>query len=170
VCIYRTLLNAACVQLDRSLANAEFIWVKFSVSGVDAYLCCCCHPPRPTYNSHDLLNILCGHVEQILEKDCDSVIIISGDLNKLNCSVLESDYGLCQLVQQNTRGLAILDKFLTNRPDLFQSISVFDSIIKTDHKSILVMSVGSHSDNENNNQTVKQQHFKTDVFDRSPTL
>lgn len=88
----------------------------------------------------------------------------------MNCSVLESDYELCQLVQQNTRGVAILDKFLTNRPDLFQSISVFDSIIKTDHKSILVKSVGSHSDNVNNNQTVKQQHFKTVVFDRSLSL
>ena len=29
-------------------------------------------------------------------------------------------------------------------------------------------SVGSHSDNVNNNQTVKQQHFKTVVFDRYP--
>jgi len=31
-----------------------------------------------------------------------------------------------------------------------------------------VKSVGSHSDNVNNNQIVKQQHFRTVVYDRSP--
>ena len=75
--------------------------------------------------------MLWGNCEEIVYMDNDAIIVIAGDLN----TKLESDCGLSQIVDLNTRGSVTLDKFLTNRPDLLQSVSVFSSIVKTDHKA-----------------------------------
>ena len=68
--------------------------------------------------------------------DPDAIISIIGDLNSLDHSKLEAESGLVQLVHDVTHGKNILDKFLTNNPDLF-SVRVASSTIKTKHKTIL---------------------------------
>ena len=47
-----------------------------------------------------------------------------------------SDNGLMQLVNEPTHGTNILDKFITNRPDLF-SVHTVVSSVKTKHKAVL---------------------------------
>ena len=96
----------------------------------------------------------------------DAIIVIAGDLNRLNCAKLESDCGLSQLVDLNTRGSVTLDKFLTNRPDLFQSVSVFSSIVKTDHKAVLVKPTASQSSDLPRRNT--QAHVKSVMYNHSP--
>ena len=83
----------------------------------------------PNYNSRDLLQLLCEHVKEVLAMNNNAVVVMAGDFNQLNYSELEVDLGFSQLVHQNTRGSNILDKFLTNRPDLFSSVTVFDSLV-----------------------------------------
>ena len=61
--------------------------------------------------------MLWGNCEEIVYMDNDAIIVIAGNLNRLNCAKLESDCGLSQLVDLNTRDSVTLDKFLTNRPD-----------------------------------------------------
>jgi len=95
----------------------------------------------------------------------NAVVVIAGDFNQLNCSELEVDLGLSQLVHQNTRGSNILDKFLTNRPDLFSSATVFDSLVKSDHKAILVQGVSNGHCPPVQQQ---QQHLKFVVYERTP--
>jgi len=47
----------------------------------------------------------------------NAVIYLTGDFNQLNISVLVSETGLQQVVNEATRGNSILDLFLTNRPN-----------------------------------------------------
>jgi len=78
VCLYTKYnSNASRVEFNQSLDNAEFVWVSFSVSGANVYLCCCYHPPKPLYSCHDLLSLLCEQIDQILHRDCDAVIILT---------------------------------------------------------------------------------------------
>ena len=86
--------------------------------------------------------------------------------SELLCAKLESDCGLLQLVDLNTRGSVTLDKFLTNRPDLFQSVSVFSSIVKTDHKAVLVKPTASQSSDLPRTNT--QAHVRSVMYNHSP--
>ena len=74
--------------------------------------------------------------------------------------------GLSQLDDLNTRGSVTLDKFLTNRLDLFQSVSVFSSIVKADHKAVLVKHTASRSSDLPRRNT--QAHVKSVMYDHSP--
>ena len=97
--------------------------------------------------------MLRGNCEEIVYMDNDAIIVIAGDLNRLNCAKLESDCGLSQLVDLNIRGSVTLDKFLTDRPDLFQSVSVFKPM------------ASQSSDLPRRNT---QAHVKSVMYDHSP--
>jgi hypothetical protein len=45
------------------------------------------------------------------------------------------------MVDKPTRGSIILNKCLTKRPHLFMAISVIESVVKTDYKSVILKSV-----------------------------
>ena len=49
-------------------------------------------------------------------------------------------FSLSQLVKKPTRGNNILDVFLTRTPFDFSTVKCVDSLINTDHKSIIVNS------------------------------
>jgi len=102
---------------------------------------CCYHPPNPRYESKLDLDQLINGVEQFTATNADTVaneyIIVAGDFNTLVCCILETQYGLTQIVNQPTHGDNILDKVFTNRSDYF-SASVFKSLLKTRHLSVLV--------------------------------
>ena len=50
-----------------------------------------------------------------------------------------SQHNFQQFVKSFTRGQKILDVFLTNCPHLWKQTSVFKSLVRSDHLSILVM-------------------------------
>ena len=53
--------------------------------------------------------------------------------------LLQSLYGLDQIVNVPTHNNNILDKFITNRPDMFV-VQVMQSLVKTKHKALIVNS------------------------------
>jgi hypothetical protein len=65
------------------------------------------------------------------------VIVIAGDFNSFDTSFLEVDFELDQIVDRPTHCNHILDKFFTNRPDIYHA-DVFASIIKTKHQAVYV--------------------------------
>ena len=78
---------------------------------------------------------------------------------------LECDYAFNQLVASVTHGRNILDKVFVNQTDLFVS-SVFDSLIKTKHKAVLI-----HSDNcQFKRLTSEMSRRKTRVYDLKPHI
>ena len=65
------------------------------------------------------------------------VIVLTGDLNGLNCDNLTESFGLAQIVDKPTRGRRTLDVFYTNRPELF-AVTVASSIVTSDHLAVYV--------------------------------
>lgn len=141
VCIYvRHELAAQVVEFSPSDQAMEFIWVKYTIGAHPMYVCCIYHPPKPLYNSANLVDTLCAHVDQIATDNSTAVIVLAGDFNSLNCTMFETDCGLTQLVGNCTRGKHTLDKIFTSRPDLIFSNKVIDSLIKSDHKAVVINS------------------------------
>jgi len=88
--------------------------------------------PTPVYALQQL------HLQRLLSRSkTDEFIILAGDFNLLDCSQLENQYGLVQLVNQPTHGDNILDKVFTNRPDCFVA-SVGRNLLKTKHLAVIV--------------------------------
>ena len=95
--------------------------------------------PDPVYAGGEILDYLSDCCEQVLSSDPDARIVIAGDINQLDINTLMSQHNFQQLVKSFTRGQKILDVFLTNCPHLWKLTSVFKSLVRSDHLSILVM-------------------------------
>jgi len=119
----------------------EFIWLRVNVSVNNSFiLCAIYHPPNSSlrYNASDLLNNISKILDQCTTVFPDDYIVLSGDINTLNMTDLATEHGLEQIVTEPTHGNKILDKFYTNRPDLFPSTTVQLSSIKTKHKAVII--------------------------------
>ena len=68
----------------------------------------------------------------MLETDPDSVFVLTGDLNGLDTTELQTQQGLDQIVNVPTHNNNFLDQFLTNSPELF-TVQVVQSLVKTKH-------------------------------------
>jgi len=53
---------------------------------MSVFLCNCYHPPKPCYSSTAVLDMLCTHINDTLSSDSSAVIVIAGDLNRLDCT------------------------------------------------------------------------------------
>ena len=69
--------------------------------------------------------------------DPSSRIIIAGDINQLPVKDFCMQHNLQQLVSKSTRGLRILDIFITNCPCLWKPPSVFEGLVRSDHMAII---------------------------------
>ena len=104
----------------------EDLWTDIIFAdGSHLVACTCYHPSKPKYNTRDFTD------------HPDNVYILTGDLNQMDSTKFETQLGFVQLVQSPTHNKSIIDKFLRNRPDLF-NIQVMQSLVKTRHKSLLV--------------------------------
>jgi len=66
VCICTSLqLAAQVVEFSPPDQVMEYIWVKCTMDVYPLYVCCIYHPPKPLYNSSNLVDTLCSHVDQI---------------------------------------------------------------------------------------------------------
>ena len=85
-------------------------------------LCACYHPPRSIYDSSEFIIIirLSDNIGLMLESDSDSVFVLTGDLNRLDTTDLQTQQGLDQIVNIPTHNNNILEQFLTNQPDLYR--------------------------------------------------
>ena len=68
------------------------------------------------------------------------IAIISGDINHLDTMEFVTQHAFKQLVTNATRGVNTLDVFLTNRPLLWDTPTVFPSLVRSDHQAVLVPS------------------------------
>lgn len=141
VCIY-VHNDIKCEQLASYSddPNIEILWVKCYFSAQVYYVACCYHPPQPKYQPQVFINSITKAIDQFTSSSTDSAneyIIICGDFNTLDCTVLENYYGLVQIVNQPTHGDNILDKVFTNRSDQFKA-NVYKSLVKTKHMGVFV--------------------------------
>ena len=136
--MYRLLAERLTFLRSCSNAKYEVLWFKCKHPKMASmfYYCVIYHPPKPIYDSKELIDDLMNDIDDLAVADPDAIISIIGDLNDLDHSKLENESGLVQLVKDVTHGKRILDKFLTNNSELF-SIKTINSTIKTKHRAVL---------------------------------
>ena len=91
------------------------------------------HPPRPVYAAADLLSHIESCVAEVTYNYPLADIVVAGDLNQLCDDDIVERTGLTQLVHQPTRGANLLDRVFVSDPQLYDTVRVVSSVVKSDH-------------------------------------
>ena len=101
-----------------------------------------------------IIDYLQDITDDFLDENPKCVVVLGGDLDKLNVDILATKLGFDALVNFPTRGNNILDNVLTNCPSLFHSCYAVDAALKTYHKGVVLPPV-------NKRKTVRmEQEFR----------
>ena len=126
------------IKIYDSETDFECLWCSVFAENSEYYIAAVYNPPDPVYNETDLIDYLVDTCERIMSSDPNARIIIGGDINKLNVTELITQHSLQQMVKSPTRGERILDVFLTNYPLLWRKPIVFNSLVRSDHRGVLI--------------------------------
>ena len=85
-------------------------------------------------------------------------IILAGDLNKLQDDDIVERTGLTQIVRQPTRGANLLDRVFVSDPQLYSTVRVVPSVVKTDHKAVVALPSGATAPNGKTRQRRTFRH------------
>ena len=118
----------------------ELLWVRV---GVDLFVAALYHPPRPVYAAADLLSYVENCVAEVSHDYPLAEIILAGDLNHLQDNDVVERTGLTQIVHQPTRGANLLDRVFVSNPQLYSTVRVVSSVVKSDHKAVVATSGGA---------------------------
>ena len=102
------------------------------------------HPPKPKYDASEFLHELVTGIDVITQHHPSSIILIAGNFNQLDTSIIEVDYRLTQIVTTPTHNQNLNDKVFTNRPDLYDA-HCFKSLVKTKHLAVLITALGDQA-------------------------
>ena len=91
-------------------------------------------------------------------------LFLTGDLNHMETSRFESILGFMQIINTPTHNQNIINKFITNRPDLY-SVQAMQSLVKAKHKAFLV-----NCDKPADNIRSVQPHHMVEVRLYRPTV
>ena len=151
VCLFVSTSLPCRHREDIQTTGLEIIWVEFfNISKRPLLVGCCYRPPSSNRKFYDLL-------EENLDAVIDYDILLVGDFNAKNSDWCETDrttadglilqdlldsFNLTQLCSQPSHldndGLprSLLDLAITNRPDVFKSITVHPPLGTSDHLPI----------------------------------
>ena len=115
----------------------ECLRTKIIAQNSEFFVATIYHPPDYEYNEQDLIEFLIDSCEQLLLSKSNSNIIIAGDINNLNIRSVLNQLPFTQLVKTPTRGLKILDVFITNVPNYWKSVKVVKSLVRSDHDMVI---------------------------------
>ena len=143
-----------CEEIVNVNINTESIYCKIELQGNKSVVVGVVY--RPPNSNTDYMRMVCEEMEEIRRKHRNAVLWIGGDFNlpDINWSTLDiqgiananainqsfidmtSNIGLEQQVNFPTRGEAILDLFLTNRPSLVEKCASLPSL--GDHDVVMI--------------------------------
>ena len=141
VCIYvRSEITSEVIwPAIHSNPSVEIVVLKCKYYQRSYFIACCYYPPKPLYSPDQFNDVITCVFEIISSYDeDDAIIVLAGDLNQLDSDFLCNKYGLVQLVDTPTHDGNILDKFFTNRPDIYNNWFPMKSTVKTKHLAVLV--------------------------------
>jgi len=115
----------------------EIDWVRV---GDRTFIAALYHPPSPTYRPEVLLEYIEACVAEITHDFLLVDIVIAGDVNQLPDQEVVERTGLMQIVHQPTRGTNVLDKIYVSSPDIYSTVRVVASVVKSDHKAAVAFS------------------------------
>jgi len=67
----------------------------------------------------------------------------AGELNQLQDNDVVERTELTQIVHQPTRGANLLDRVFVSNPQLYSTVRVVSSLVKSDHKAVVATSSGA---------------------------
>ena len=121
--------------------DLEIDWVRI---GDRAFVAALYHPPRPTYRPEVLLDFVEECVAEISHDFPLADVILAGDLNQLSDNDVIERTGLTQIVHQPTRGTSILDRVFVSTPDLYGTVRIATSVVRSDHKAVVAFADRCH--------------------------
>jgi len=132
----RSTLQASTWSYSADDRTYELQWVRVGNNFIAALY----HPPRPLYQPIELLDYIEACVEEVSRDFPTAHIVLAGDLNKLSEHEVVERTGLTQIVHQPTRGANILDRVYVSDPQLYSTVRVVTSVVKSDHKAVVAFS------------------------------
>ena len=116
----------------------ELLWIHTTAEGsLECLVGAMYHPPKPIYQTNDLIDHICAVTEEIIAAFPGALVILAGDMNTLPVSSISEGTGLLPIVNQPTRGNNILDQVMVSMP-CYNTVQVVQSTVKTDHRAIVV--------------------------------
>ena len=115
----------------------ELLWVRV---GASLFVAALYHPPRPIYDTADLLSYIENCVAELSYDYPLAEIVLAGDLNQLSDDDVIERTGLTQIVRQPTRGANVLDRVFVSDDQLYSTVRVVPSVVRSDHKAVVAMS------------------------------
>ena len=138
--------------------------------GERAFIAALYHPPRPTYKTEVLLDYIEASVAELSHDFPLADIVVAGDGNQLSDQEIVERTGLTQIVGQPTRGTNTLDKIYVSSPQLFNTVRVVASVVKSDHKAMVAFPDSVHQMPKTRSQLVYRPHTPAQHASTPPTL
>jgi len=114
----------------------ELLWVCVQLHQRHFVIGALYHPPKPSYNTGELIEYIEASVDAIAKAFPDAMIVLAGDFNALDDATLTSRTVLNNIVTCPTRGDNMLDRIYVN--DLcYATVRVVTSTVKSDHKAVV---------------------------------
>jgi len=108
----------------------ELMWIKLGA----LY-----HPPKPNYQTDNLLMYLEVTLEEICHDFPAATVILCGDFNQLSDDIVCEMTGLTSIVKQPTRGERILDRIYVSQQS-YSVVRVITSVVRSDHSAVVAYS------------------------------
>jgi len=129
-----TLQSSRWTPSVAALAPLKVDWVRVGDRMLIAALY---HLPRPICKPELLLDYVEACVSEISHDFPLADIVIAGDVNQLSDRDVVERTGLTQIVRQPTRDMNILDRMYVSSPDLYSTVRVVTSVVRSDHKAVV---------------------------------
>ena len=108
------------------------MWIKLGNYIIGALY----HPPKPTYQTENLLLYLEATLEEISRDFPAATVILCGDFNQLSDDIVCERTGLTSIVKRPTRGEHMLDRIYVSQPS-YSVVRVITSVVRSDHSAVV---------------------------------
>jgi len=121
--------------------DSESMWLKMLTnSQCSLFLNVSYAPPGSDKASINRLNnYISAKAEEIYKTFPKPIIFVAGDFNRMCLDDIEFACCVTPLASPPTRGDALLDIILTNKPDLIEKVECFNPSVETDHNAVIVL-------------------------------
>ena len=177
MCIYLSELFHANHRTDLKNDNFECLWLWLRPPRLPRPLCgiAICdvyHPPGLPQDDHQSLKEnLSSTIDSLRNRYPNCGIILLGDFNDLETSILSTRHNLKQVVKAPTRGSSILDLIISNLSKYYQTPQLLPPLGSSDHNIVLWATSSNHTSHCSEPKVIKYTtrrfpQFSIDAFGR----
>lgn len=121
--------------------SLELLWIRADLLEAVLFLGALYYPLRPIYRVEVLMKRLEQSVETLFQMESSAIVVLGGDLNRLDEREVVACTGLTPHINEPTKGENILDGLYVSE-QCFSTVRILASAIKTDHKATIALSTG----------------------------